>query len=236
MLLSALVIFSIKACALADELTYSDNLDDVAGIENPIKTIGDLGKIEIIIDLRGFIPYSAVSKEKKARQNDTLITAFTLDVYQVYKLPTLLGVGMFYYGKKEGGSLDKMTDTRFLTDDGSLQGEDRQWASFSHELSKSSGQDLFKSAGGTWGFECAEPICILLTQRSALVFISFRYSDLSRTGTGQIMCAYEFSRSLKEFKAFYDLYSTTAFSRSTRNAFQVSAPYIEKLLPLLSGQ
>lgn len=210
--------------------TYSANLDDIKQPGNKITPIGDLGNLEQIIDLRGFIPLSLVSKTKSDYQEKSIFNFFT-DRFQWYQIPTPSGVSLLYYGDSDDATLKKLAKTKLIDEKG-LAGDNQQWAKFAYELSRSSGSALFKVAGGSRGLDSSEPVAILFTARTAIILMNFKYTDVDRKGTGQIICAFEFSRALKEYKTFYDLYSTTAFSRSTKEAFDTSAPYVTKFLQL----
>lgn len=209
--------------------SYSADLDDIERPGNPINHIGDLGDLEKIVDLRGFIPLSLVSREKLAEYNDEFLKS--IDIFQWYKVPIRSGVSTLYYGESNDATVKKLDKTKLIDEDG-LAGEDLQWAKLAYELSRSSGPDLFKVAGGSRGLDSSEPVAMLFTPKTVIILMSFRYTGLSREGTGQILCGLEFSRALKAYKTYYDLYSTTAFSRSTKNAYSASAEYVTKALTL----
>jgi hypothetical protein len=218
--------------------TYSTNLDDADGsyLSGKITPIGDLGDIKSILDLRGFIPISCASKAKTKKQLSSVLNFFT-DDFQYYQYPPISSIAYLYYGKDDEKTLAKVSSAKLVTED-QLQDEDKQWAKFAYGLARSSGKDLYKSINGSSsGFDAAEPVTVLLTARSAIVIMSFKYSDFDRKGTGQVLCGFEFSRTLKEYKNFYELYSTTVFARSAKNAFSTSEPYITKALSLyFTGQ
>lgn len=221
-------------CFSASAQTYSSDMNDSNGLVfNEICPIGDLGHIQYIIDLRGFVPIAGVSKAKKEKQKSGLLNLVTTDVVTWYKIPTRWGIAILYYDNKDGwDSLkDTLSETRVLKEN-ELSGENLKWAKFAYDLAKSSGKELFGASGGTWGFEAAEPVAVIFTAQSLIVLINFRYSDLDRDGTGQILSGFEFSRTLKEYKNFYQVYSTTMFRRSTKNALISSKPYITKALAL----
>jgi len=138
---------------------------------------------------------------------------------------------MLYYGSTDDATLGKLAKTKLIDEKG-LTEDERQLAKFAYELCSSSGSTLFKVAGGWRGLDSSEPVAILFTPRTVIILMSFKYTDLDRKGSGQIMCAFEFSRGLREYKTFYDLYSTTAFSGSTKEAVSMSAPYVTKTINL----
>jgi len=223
--------------------TYSSDLNDIARYDNSvgaITPIGDIGFLDKIIDLRGFIPFAFVSKaESKAGMQLKYLYTFR-DNCRVFKIPTKLGVMMIYYGIDEDYfrtlSTAKPLDDVKLLEENQLSGDDLKWANFAYALTKSSGENLFKAAGGgRYGFDSAEPIAILLTAQSSIIIINFKYSFMERYGTGQILCGYEFSRTLKEYKTFYLLHTTIAISKSTISAFNASLPFVMKILPLFFG-
>jgi hypothetical protein len=216
--------------------TYSSDLDDFKALESKINPIGDLGDIDKILDLRGFVPFSGISKEKSQKQESSIFNFFS-DIFQWYKFPTAVGVSCLYYGSFDDHSKAKLQITKILAED-KLEGEDKEWAKFAYGLAHESGKDLFTSANGSSsGFDSAEPVNVLLTEKSAFVIMNFKYSSLDRRGTGQILCAYEFSRTLKEYKSYYELYSNTVLSRSVTKAFSASEPYIAKAVAIyFTGQ
>jgi hypothetical protein len=223
------VVLSFDAQVFAQ--TYSSDLDDFKELESKINSIGDLGDIEKILDLRGFVPLSGVSKAKRQKQDSSILNFFT-DTFQWYKFPTSPTVSYLYYGNFDDISKAKLKGTKIIAED-KLEDSDKQWAKFAYGLAHESGKDLFTSVNGSAsGFDSAEPVNILLTEKSAFLIMNFKYSSLDRKGTGQILCAYEFSRSLKEYKNFYELYSNTAFNRSVTKAFSASEPFIAKAVSI----
>ena len=220
----ALFIFMFGLASSAFGQTYSKDLDDImwTAYVRQIAPIGDVGDIQTIVDLRGFIPLSYVSKAKS--------DGFHLDVVQWYQIPTLPGVARLYYGDWKEATMEKLSRITLLTEE-KLTGENLEWAKFAYTLAKTSGNDLFKSAGGSaHELDASEPVAVLLTARSAIVLLSFKYTSLARQGTGQVLCGFEFSRMLKEYKTFYEIHSTIIVGRSTKKAFENSLPYVTKAL------
>ena len=230
--------------------TYSSEIDDIdsMGMVHGITPIGDLGDIQFILDLGGFIPLSAASKRKMHR-------FWRWDVFQWYKIPLIAedayngptsrrdsldhvipltaGIAYLYYGTFDDATRAKLSKIKLLTED-ELINDNLQWAKLSYGLARSSGRDLFASVtGSSSGFVGAEPVVVLLTQRSAFVLMSFRYSDMNRAGaTGQVLCCFEFSRTLKEYKSYCEIYSTQMLNRGANKAFNISTPYIAKAVEI----
>jgi hypothetical protein len=152
-----------------------------------------------------------------------------IDRYQYYQFPTREGVALFYYGDLDDENLGKLAETKFLTED-RLEGEPLQWTRFAYGLVQESGTALYRSVNGDTGMDNAEPIAVLLTARSSILLVNFRYSSIDRRGTGQVLAAFEFSRELREYKAFYELRRNTALPRNTKKAFDASVPVIAAAL------
>ncbi len=207
---------------------YSSNLLDMQ-ISRSFVGIGDLGSIQTIIDLRSFVPLSAWSTK---REKEKIVGT---DCFQWFKLPVKEGICHIYYGEMGEKYENKMSQTKILTEK-ELAGDNLKWGELSYEIAQSSGEELFKAAGGWLGFEGAEPIAVILTEHSAIIVMSFKYSDLMRHGhTGQILCGYEFSRKTKNYKTHYHIYSTLIFPRSAKDAFSVSLPFINAALKVFGG-
>jgi hypothetical protein len=224
LVLALLMLLSVQAFASA---TYAPDMTDVWWVyaDAFISPIGDLGTIRTIVDLRGFIPLSLLQKSRAC-----------LDCLNWYKFPLKDGVARVYYGGADPSVLSKLAATKIVGED-HLSREQLGWAKLAYGLVKSSSADLFVAAGGyADDLDTAEPVAVLMTDRSALIIVNFKYSDFERRGTGQIMCCYEFSRSLREYKTFYRVSSTLALNRSTRTAFAKSMPYVLKALAAYVGQ
>ena len=213
---------------------YTSDLKDVDGYMRDFTPIGDLGNIQTIINLRGFIPISAVSKKKTSYINSNIfksIITLNLDVFKWYKFPIARTISLLYYGKDDWANLSKLSKIKFLKED-KLCRKNAQWANFAYKLTKNNGKILFKSVGGWLGFDGAEPIAIILTEQNAIIIINFKYADIERNGTGQILCGFEFSRRFKKYKTFYDLYSTTIYKRSTKKSYEATKPLIIEAIKL----
>jgi len=219
-----LLVVGLLTAVVAQASQVTDELygppDAIRWDMTAISPIGDLGEIETIVDLRGFVPISGPSSIKSAGW----------DALHYHKIPTLDGIARIYYGNAGTAAKTKLAKVKLLTEE-NVAGEPLKWAKFSYALAKTSGTDLFVSAGGDkTDLESAEPIAILFTHRSVFAIINFRYSDFARVGTGQILCAFEFSRKLKEYKTLYRLHSTILFNKSARDAFSISLPIVAKVL------
>lgn len=207
----------------------SDNSDLKSHFE--IRPIGDFGNIEAVLDLRGFVPISGTSKAKYKEHysgsfSEQIFTKWQFsDLHSWYKLPTKHGVGLVYYGSDDF----KLSNTQFLRES-QLAGENKQWAALAYDLTETSGKKLFEATGHSFGFDGAEPINILITAQSVFVVVNFRYTDPVRWGTGQVLTAFEFSRALKGYKTYYEVYTTALLPSSARKAFEKSLPIVTKAL------
>jgi hypothetical protein len=185
-----------------------------------LSPLGDLGDIETIVDIRGFVPMSGPSAIKSAGW----------DALHYHKLPTLDGVARLYYGDAGQASLAKVARAKLLSEH-NLKGETLHWTRLAYALTKTSSKELFASVGGDVDdLESAEPIVVIFTRGSVFVVLNFRYSDFARVGTGQILGAFEFSRPLKEYKTFYRIRSTILFNKTARDVFAASLPIVAKVL------
>ena len=206
--------------------TYSDDLADVEKPNNPLTPIGNIGELERIIDLRGFVPLSFYSKKKTAKEN--LLTK--RDSNQWFKIPTRQGVQWIYYGFDDNTHTTQATP---IVAEDALAGDDRTWALFAYEIAAKQGESLYKVLGDGKGFEGTEPISVLFTKLSAIVVVNLRYTDWDSEGTGQFLVALEFSRSLHNYKTFYLLYTDGHIRKSTRELFKATAPLVDKALGVI---
>lgn len=97
-----------------------------------------------------------------------------------------------------------------------LSDETKSWAQLVYEMCNDKGELLYKSAGADSGFVNAEPVAILLTKGSCLIFVNFKYNNNRRHDTGQLLMCYEFSRGLKMPKNVYPIYSTFLFNKAAK--------------------
>ncbi|HUI53781.1 MAG TPA: hypothetical protein VLY04_02340 [Bryobacteraceae bacterium] len=240
---------------------YSDNLRDIAATramvnlvpgEHKPTPIGDLGHLNVVADLRGFVPMSFYSLASmglnesggadkasisNAVQNEISAGLLPGDSLRWYKIPTKRALLMLYSGDlslrqiaedSSAQEASRFGNTRFLKES-EVTGETAWWCRFAYKIAQGAASLFEKIAGD--GFENAEPTTVFLTDQSAFVMMNFRYrSLLRRNSTGQVIVALEFSRALKEYKTFYQVYSTTLVSRSSAEAFQATAPIVAKLL------
>ena len=226
---------------------YAEDFGNMRGLTaalSPVEhihAVGDIGRIEKIIDLRGFFPISASQWDWPGRRD------YKGDAFKVFHVPLRNGIQFFYYGDPENASGTKKTNISILKqnqsrlDDIPLEQEDalspesKKWASIAYAMTKNAGEKLFRAADGGSGYQSAEPVAILLTRTSSVIFISFGYSSRSRIGTGQLVMAYEFSRALLELKKPYHLYDTFAFDASTKNLFENALPIIGEAVKAAVG-
>lgn len=233
------IFISLIAISTVIHAGYSDDLGDATlPFNSHVETIGDLGEIESIIDLRGFIPVKLLSKES--------------DELEWYKVPIKEFVSAFYYDdkvtwlsqfeeEKEQGvwselwakskSYTNKISNEYLniptpTPESDLSHNKEKWVDFAYALSER-GKELYDSVGGGYGYDDTQPIMILETEYSGLVFMSFRYKGPIENG--QYLVAFELSKT-GEYKTFYRLYDTFVFSVNTSEAFEDSAPIIAEVV------
>ena len=248
-LIVGLVLWVGTVCVYSQ--TYSSDLKDIRQTSKA-RPIGDIGGIERVADLRGFMPLSCVSIKKIIQTRENLFNYVATDVYQWYKVPTEDAAKFIYYGKegdltyklihldttpkRKKTALDYKPDLipPFFTvlDENELEGQDLEWAKFSYKLATNCGKELYNEIVSSSGYDACDPVMILFTARSAILILNFRYTAIKREGTGQYLCGFEFSRSLKEYKTFYEIYSTTTFSRSMKQGFSDSVPIVSLALKL----
>jgi len=245
-----------QACA-----QYSDNLRDIAATRSMVNlvpgehkptAVGDLGHLDVVVDLRGFVPMSFYSLASmglnesggadkasinNAIQNEISAGLIPADALRWYKIPTKRALLLLYSGDlalahiaedSSAQEASRFGGTRFLKES-EATGEAAWWCRVAYKMAQGAAPLFEKIAGD--GFENAEPTTVFLTDQSAFVMLNFRYrSLLRRHSTGQVLVAMEFSRALKEYKTFYQVYSTTLVSKSSADAFQATAPIVAKIL------
>jgi hypothetical protein len=231
---------------------YTDNLADVATIPKALrpmvplvavgdpqyqlrhepKSIGDLGHLDFVVDMRGFVPFSHASR--------TITNPY---IGRWYKIPTKKALLVFYTGAL---SLDQIAEnttdaenkawagTRFLTER-DVHGEPEQWCKVAYDLAGNDAKQLFdKLVGGD--FISAEPTTLLFTEQSVFVLLNFKYELAARGDGGQVLMALEFSRASRRYKTVYTLYSTTLFNKGTESLLAASAPYVMRIVVAAFGQ
>ena len=99
-----LLIVNLCFCSLASASNYSDDLHDIEpgafgfrfnvgiGISEPTP-IGDLGPIEAVVDLRGFVPMSFRAKSGRFKGSKGTWTEL-----RWFKIPTRRALLFLYYG------------------------------------------------------------------------------------------------------------------------------------------
>jgi len=210
----------------------SSDINDLYSLPKP-NPITDKMDLETIVDLKGYIPIAGVSKKKKKYQDESITNFFT-DTFQYYKFPTKESIAYLYYAA-DAESDKAIYNVEYFTED-KLEGEYLKWAKFAYSLTKNSGTQLYNSLTGSSSCDSVEPIVLLFTKTNVIIFINFKYSGIDRKGTGQILCAYEFSRKLIEYKTFYEICSTEIIGKNLKDAFNDSLPIIEASLKALNSQ
>jgi hypothetical protein len=151
-----LMILCVVSESNAQYNIYSSDLDDSAGfpLNSTRRAIGDLGKVEKIIDLRGFLPLSMTSKKK---------SWYFGDHNQYYKVPVKY-LGLFYYGHdfKDENPSKSFSDVPIIPES-NVSGEDELWVKLAYSLTNGDkGEELYKKLVGSSGFVGAESIAIFL--------------------------------------------------------------------------
>ena len=197
----------------------------------PPAAIGNLGRIQTMVDLRGFVPMELPVRPPNVLADTPL---------RWFKIPTSKALLLLYSGSVRLGDIANDTTaveratfgtTRFVKES-QVTGESALWCKLAYETARES-EPLFERIAGS-GFKAAEPTTVLLTEDSAFIILSFKYASILRitanTPEGQMLIALEFSRSLKTYKTLYNLYSTTPFDKPTTKAFMDTAPIVAKAL------
>lgn len=225
-LITMAFVFNASFGKAGDEF-YSNDTADARSWSRPPKAIGDVGNVEKILDLRGFLPLSLTSKKKSDYQDASIFNTFT-DIFQYYKYD-IRRLEWFYYGLDS-----KQTFVRVkVVSEKELDGEELQWAKVAYGLTEGeAGRKLYGSLVSSSGFENAEPIAVLFTEKDAFVIVNFRWSSFDRKSTGQTLMAFEISRKLHQLKSTYCLYENSAVSKEKRQAFVDSAPYVTSAIKL----
>lgn len=225
---------------------YSDNLKDIKapigipawgiGYGNSPVPIGNLGEINTVVDLRGFVPMMFGSKQ-----------SFVLSAtFRWYKIPTRRAVLMLYYAALPPSHIAENTsdlETRFFSNtrflgESDVTGEYAQWCELAYKVAKDDAAPIFQKIAGS-GFQGAEPITLLFNKSSVFVILNFKYNSavaVSEDG-GQVLIALEFARPSKRYKTFYNLYSTLVLGgKSGEDALAATAPYIAPAVVSVFGK
>lgn len=112
-------------------------------------------------------------------------------------------------------------------------GDDLKWAKLAYNLANERGEALYEKIGGGSNPLACEPVAVFFNTTDAYVLINFRYQSMDRQGTGQYLAAFEFSRSLKEYRRFHAIYHNYGFSPRITQAFNDSLPVIKLALDLV---
>lgn len=226
------VISSEGALEMATGM-FSHDADDMMFYSLPVP-IGIREQATVLIDHRGFLPISGISKTKEAGQWKS-ISAFFSDIYQWFALPTAniiyLCFGLEpneYFETYEDFSFIEESELDLNSDQAELQPV-LAWIRFAHELCRSQGPALFAAAGGWSGFETAEAVATVAFRNRLLLFVSMRYRTMERKGTGQFLSAFEFLDPTFEFVNHYPIYSTATFNRSSVAAIAEMAEIVRPL-------
>jgi hypothetical protein len=234
-----LILFGAPCTATAQ---YSTNLSDINTNAYwrlrfaPINTsatslptpIGDLGDVETVIDLRGFVPMPLASRSKF--WSTTLV-----DNLAWFEIPLRKALLMLYYGDIRLDQINSDTaamenqrfaSTRF-TGEAVGRGEEAAWSKFAFDLAAQSGP-MFQAIAGS-GFQSGEPVAVLLTRQSAFVLLSLKYSS-PLVSQGQVLVAVELSRTSHRLRTTYQLYSTLLANKSRADLAAAVAPYAARAL------
>jgi hypothetical protein len=243
-MLSSAVLWNSLTCNAYAQ--YSDNLIDILaqhwiwghawnGCHEPTP-IGNLGNLGTVVDLRGFVPMAFASREATPLWNAQLTLATTGkwkngDVHW-YKIPTKRALLLLYFGDIPSTHLaddttslegQRFRKTRFLKES-DVNGETALWSSLAYRMAKDS-EPLYQKIVGDNEFEGAEPTTVIFTDQSSFIVLSFRGKN-----AGQELIAMEFSRSSREYKTFYQLYSTVVPNKATNELIAGAAAFVGKEL------
>lgn len=242
--LRSVIVLQLCLCVCASSATvYSDDLSDIMAAD-PIlghlgigrhepTPIGNLGMIETVIDLRGFVPMAFTSKRNVRSSLSLSSVVKSSPSLGWYKIPTRTALRLLYYGDLKSTQIaedapDQSGDfksTHFL-DEANLTRDQALWCKLAYTTARNS-DALFRRLAGN--YKSSEPILVVFTKRSTFIFISLGYTSML-TSNGQVLVSLEFSRSLKEYKTLYPVYTTMLISESAEQAFLDSAPYVAKLI------
>lgn len=205
-----IAVFALGGGCDRRDMIYSPDISDAEGlspISNHIAPIGDCGRIEQVLDFRGFVPISVMSK--------TRLKAWPKlgsDNFQYYQLPTRKAVAAICGRDEDDGALAQVpiyTESR-------LKGEDLEWAKAAYALtSLEKGELVYERLVGTGGYEDSMPVCAILNSNSVFIVLNFRSTGLDRHGTGQSLFALEFSRHIRGLRGISLLSSTGLNKRQT---------------------
>ncbi|MBL8290383.1 MAG: hypothetical protein JNN08_01030 [Bryobacterales bacterium] len=237
--------FLLLAIHSSLEAQYSDDLPDARtsrfglhagpGTHSPTP-IGDLGAVELVVDLRGFVPMAFLTKS--ARIYDSL---FFLPL-RWYKVPTRKALLMLYFGDITSDEVaastlqqerQRFAATRFLSES-AVEGEARKWCNVAYDLARGDSGRVFEQVVGG-SYDAAEPTTVFFTKESVFVLTNFKYTQINVADKGQVLMAMEFSRSNRSYKTLYYLYSTTIASKSTREILAATGPYVAKAVMIAFG-
>jgi hypothetical protein len=198
--------------------------------------IGDLGNVETVVDLRGFVPMVLphLVKPYPFPLNDVVDARW-------YKVPTSKALLVLYFGALRYDELvndaaglerEKFGATRFLNES-NAQAPMAGWCDLAYKLAQQDAEAIFQKVAGS-GFEIAEPTTVFFTRDSVFVILNFKYgSALMAPQKGQMLTALEFSRASRRYRTFYVL-NTTLINRPTNDALMAAAPIVAKELAKLA--
>jgi hypothetical protein len=174
--------------------------------------IGDLGEINSVIDLRGFVPMSLPHYEPPLKTGLIFV-----------KVPTRKALLMLYFGDldvtnvaKDASKLDAkdLSNISFQLEDQAVPGPLASWVRLSYGLTKNTAPELYnKLVGGN--FDSVEPTTVFFTSHSSFIIISFHYSSFFQPN-GQVILILEFAKKTAQYKAAYVVYSTTLLEKQTK--------------------
>jgi hypothetical protein len=238
----AVILFAIGQCAAKD---YTRDVSDIyiydegkptAHVGGSLETINDVGDIETVVDLRGFVPVGACSNSKQ-KVNYT-------DVERIYRFPIRHALSFLYYDLKctsliNGASLrdspakiknvcDKLERVQIVKE-ADATGDLLEWTKVAYALAKS-GRQLFAAAGGKEDeFETADPILVLQTSDSVIIFIGAEYTGWN-VKNGHVLMACEYSRKLQELKHTYLLNHTFFFNPDQARFYKATSVVVKEVV------
>jgi hypothetical protein len=239
------LLASYVLCSSLPRTAYAQYIDDLKTIYQPGRfdiggrlasrlfptptPIGDLGNIDMVVDLRGFMPMALPARIPSPLQD-------VIDL-RWFKVPTQKALLVLYFGTLKVGDIandtthleqERFNKSRFLKES-DVTGESALWCNLAYDLSQNNGAPMFERIAGS-GFESAEPTTVFLTKQSVFVILNFKYSSATMAPQkGQLLLALEFSRSSKKYRTFYEL-NTTLINKPTSDAFAAVIPYVTKAM------
>jgi len=189
------LVFLTTQSAASDAPYYGEN-PGVCCLDAKPKVIGNLGKPTKVLDIRGFLPLSVYSfADKKVGYYKFRSAAI---VYLYYPKKQIDALHPWHFGLQCQAQGSKLAANFPITiiKEKDAKGEDDEWCKIAYAYTKGGkARKLYNLLDGGGTLHGGEPVSVLLTDSSAFIFITFRWSSLRRPDqTGQSLYAFEVSR------------------------------------------